>query len=531
MLDGASVETTSLDLGGTSHVRVSLPAGYRDEDDLDDDVLADELPHDAHPATDDVAIAELDEDEDGDDDEPAEDESADHESASDEVAEDDAASDEVGEDDSERDEPERDAAGTDGEEPEGTDPAAESVDGDGPEGANAAPDPSGSEASAEAAADVAGDPAGDAPSDAVAASAVAVREPAPVAAAVSDEAAAAVVEAARPPRASFITPPARRAGDVGASAARESSDVLTADRLLETGAIRRPEPQDPWRRIVYSATRGVINLGDSKRTRARKELTARIAAPLGGSARFVPVLSRKGGVGKTTVTALVGMALADAREDRVVAVDANPDRGTLAERIAPNSAGKTVRDLVRGHDGIRGFGDISAHVTRDATRLDVLASDADPHVADAFSDADYRSVAEIAEHYYSIVLTDTGTGIVHSVMDATLEMADQLVIVSGLSVDEARLASETLTWLEANGHADKAHAAIVVLNQDSPGAPLVRIEELDAHFRSRVRHVVHLPYDARLATGSAIAFHELDRATREAARELAALVVEGVRAA
>ncbi|MTE24409.1 MinD/ParA family protein [Microbacterium sp. ZXX196] len=556
MLDGASVETTSLDLGGTSHVRVSLPAGYRDEDDLDDDVLADELPHDAHAATDEVAIAELDED--GDDDEPAEDESADqesadHESAFDEVAEDDASSDEVGKDDSERDEPERDAAATDGEEPEldeteperdepsaesvdgeeaeDTEPAAESAGGDGTEDAGAAPDPSGSEASAEAAADVAGDPAGDAPSDAVAASAVAVREPAPVAAAVSDEAAAAVVEASRPPRASFITPPARRAGDVGASAARESSDVLTADRLLETGAIRRPEPQDPWRRIVYSATRGVINLGDSKRTRARKELTARIAAPLGGSARFVPVLSRKGGVGKTTVTALVGMALADAREDRVVAVDANPDRGTLAERIAPSSAGKTVRDLVRGHDGIRGFGDISAHVTRDATRLDVLASDADPHVADAFSDADYRSVAEIAEHYYSIVLTDTGTGIVHSVMGATLEMADQLVIVSGLSVDEARLASETLTWLEANGHADKAHAAIVVLNQDSRGAPLVRIEELDAHFRSRVRHVVHLPYDARLATGSAIAFHELDRGTREAARELAALVVEGVRTA
>ncbi|HCU78761.1 MAG TPA: MinD/ParA family protein, partial [Microbacterium sp.] len=66
----------------------------------------------------------------------------------------------------------------------------------------------------------------------------------------------------------------------------------------------------------------------------RKELSRRIAAPLPGGARFVPVLSRKGGVGKTTVTTLLGMALADARDDRVIAVDANPDRGTLAERIA-----------------------------------------------------------------------------------------------------------------------------------------------------------------------------------------------------
>ena len=38
--------------------------------------------------------------------------------------------------------------------------------------------------------------------------------------------------------------------------------------------------------------------------------------------------------------------LADAREDRIIAIDANPDRGTLAERIGRTS-GKTVRDLVR----------------------------------------------------------------------------------------------------------------------------------------------------------------------------------------
>ena len=46
----------------------------------------------------------------------------------------------------------------------------------------------------------------------------------------------------------------------------------------------------------------------------------------------MPVLSRKGGVGKTTVTTLLGMVLAELREDRVIAMDANPDRGTLSDR-------------------------------------------------------------------------------------------------------------------------------------------------------------------------------------------------------
>ncbi|MGW9112961.1 nucleotide-binding protein [Microbacterium sp. NPDC055683] len=320
----------------------------------------------------------------------------------------------------------------------------------------------------------------------------------------------------------------RRAGEVSESARRESADVLTADRLLDTGAVRRPAPDGPWRQLVYRATGRLVNLGDSRRTRERKELLTRIAAPLDGAARFVPVLSRKGGVGKTTVTALLGMALADARDDRVIAVDANPDRGTLAERIA-RSATRTVRDLVRNRASVQGYADMSAHVVRDETRLDVLASDPDPRLSEAFGDDDYRAVADVAAHYYSIVLTDTGTGIVHSVMGATLGLADQLVVVAGLSVDEARLASETLTWLESNGYADRVREAVVVLNQSTPGAPLVRLDELEAHFRTRVRAVVRLPYDPRLATGSSIAFGELQESTRDAARELAARVVEGLR--
>ena len=309
---------------------------------------------------------------------------------------------------------------------------------------------------------------------------------------------------------------------------RETADLLTADRLLDPHQVIRSEPEGVWQHFLYSISGRRINLGDSKRARARKELDRRISAPLAGGARFVPVLSRKGGVGKTTVTTLLGMALADARDDRVIAVDANPDRGTLAERISRES-GKTVRDLVRVRGDVVGFNDLSNIVARDETRLDVVASDTDPRVSEAFNDQDYRDVASLAAHYYSVVLTDTGTGIVHSVMGATLDLADQIVIVAGLSVDEARLASETLTWLETNGYSDKVRGAVVVLNNARPGQPLVQLDELESHFRTRVRSVVRMPYDPHIATGSAIVFRDLQPATRLAARELAAAVVEGLR--
>ncbi|MFY9714879.1 MAG: AAA family ATPase [Microbacterium sp.] len=337
--------------------------------------------------------------------------------------------------------------------------------------------------------------------------------------------------AAQPARAAAraeVALTSKRLDDLG-DAARESADLLTADRLLDPHQVSKPEPEGGWSHLLYSLSGRRINIGDGRRARERKALTARIAAPLVGGARFVPVLSRKGGVGKTTITALLGMALADAREDRVIAVDANPDRGTLADRIVRPNHSKSVRDLVRIHDDVKGYHDLSAIVSRDATRLDVLASDSDPRIAEAFSDRDYRDVADVAAHYYSLVLTDTGTGIVHSVMSATLDLSDQIVIVCGLSVDEARLASETLTWLETNGYAEQAREAIVVLNQSTPGTPLVRLNELEAHFATRAKRVVRVPYDAQIAGGGTIVFSNLRAETRQAARELAAHLIEGLR--
>jgi MinD-like ATPase involved in chromosome partitioning or flagellar assembly len=307
----------------------------------------------------------------------------------------------------------------------------------------------------------------------------------------------------------------------------EPAAMLTADRLIDTGSRNRPAPEGGLRKFAYYATLKTFNPGDSRKVRERKALDARIGAVFEGGAKFVPVLTRKGGVGKTTVTTLLGMALSLAREDRVIAIDANPDRGTLAERVS-KSTRFTVRDVVNRAAAIDGFTEFSTMVSRDATRLDVLASDSDPMLSEAFDEGDYNVVADMAARYYSVVLTDCGTGIVHSVMRPTLQRASGLVIVSGGSVDEARLASETLTWLEANGYGDLVRNSIVALNTATQATNLVKIDEIEQHFKTRVRDVVRIPYDPALAAGSVIKFSQLKPHTREAARELAALVVDGL---
>lgn len=309
--------------------------------------------------------------------------------------------------------------------------------------------------------------------------------------------------------------------------APEPSAMLTDDRLIDSSGRYREVPEGFWQRFLYDVSFHSLNVGDSRAVRERKAMDRRISFPFEQGSRFVPVLTRKGGVGKTTITTLLGMALAEVRDDRVLGIDANPDRGTLAERVA-RSTGATVRDVVNLSAGINSFTDFAELVSKDKTRFHVLASDTDPLLSEAFDEDDYNVVADQAARFYSVVLTDCGTGVVHSVMRPTLERADGLVVVSGGSVDEARLASETLTWLEANGYGELAKNAIVALNTATQNTNVVKLDEIEQHFVSRVRDVVRIPYDPLLAAGSIVDWVRLSRYTRDAARELAALVVEGM---
>jgi MinD-like ATPase involved in chromosome partitioning or flagellar assembly len=312
----------------------------------------------------------------------------------------------------------------------------------------------------------------------------------------------------------------------GVSSTPEPSELLTDERVLDIKT-KHLAPEGLLPAFVHAVSFHLVNIGDSRSVRERKAMDARIGSPLPGDARFVPVLTRKGGVGKTTTTTLLGMAMARVRDDRVIAIDANPDRGTLAERIQRTTR-HTIRSVVNKAPSINSFTTFADYVSRDATRLDVLASDADPLLSEAFDEFDYNIVADITSRYYSIVLTDCGTGIVHSVMKPILQRADGLVIVSGGSIDEARLASETLTWLESNGYADIVAKSIVALNTATQGTVLVKLDEIENHFKSRVRDVVRIPYDSHIAAGSVITWEKLSKLTREAANLLAALVVEGL---
>lgn len=291
----------------------------------------------------------------------------------------------------------------------------------------------------------------------------------------------------------------------------------------DLGLIRRakPLPQTGWRRAVHRMTG--FNPGESDKENSRKRLEARINQPVRGDYN-IAVLSLKGGVGKTTTTVGLGSTFAAIRGDRVIAVDANPDFGTLAQR-GPDQSRATVRDLLLD-ENIQRYPDIRRYTSQNSSRLEILASERDPATSEAFSEADYRIVIRLLQRFYNIILTDCGTGLVHSAMKGVLDEADSLVLVASPAIDAARSGLATLDWLARHGYAHLVPSATVVISAARPGKMPVDIDQLASQFLTRARAVHVIPFDDHLAQGSEVVLDLMGWKARQAFFELAATIAD-----
>ncbi len=282
-------------------------------------------------------------------------------------------------------------------------------------------------------------------------------------------------------------------------------------------------PRSGWRRAVHKMSGGSINPGESSADVVMRELTERVNQPVRGDYR-IAILSLKGGVGKTTTTVGLGSTFASVRGDRVIAIDANPDLGTLAHRV-PRQTRSTVRNLLEDQH-ISRYSDVRAHTSQAPSRLEVLASEQDPAVSEAFSEADYRRAISILQQFYNIILTDCGTGLMHSAMSGVLDMASSLILVTSPAIDGARSASATLDWLEHHGYNKLVERTVVVVNASRRGASTVDLDQLRKLFLDRTRAVQVVPFDDHLAEGAEIDLELVSKPTRTALLELAAMVAD-----
>ena len=193
-------------------------------------------------------------------------------------------------------------------------------------------------------------------------------------------------------------------------------------------------------------------------------------------ANTVAVASPKGGVGKTTIAFLVGSMLASHRLLSVVAVDANPEFGTLADLASDHRGERSLADLLFELDDVATAAQLRRYVSQLPSGLHLLAA---PHAA--VTPGEYGRLLAFLSIFYEVVILDLGTGLTAPVASLALERADQVVLVTTPDLMASQLS------LSALGHLERERTTLLV-NKAPSGMPTPR---------TLYRSVV-LPHDEQL---------------------------------
>ncbi|MGK2867984.1 MAG: ESX-1 associated ATP-binding protein EpsI N-terminal domain-containing protein [Mycobacterium sp.] len=318
--------------------------------------------------------------------------------------------------------------------------------------------------------------------------------------------------------------PAHAASPAGQPAPTSAATIgnhRAIDALSHVGvraAVKMPS-QRGWRHWLYMLTR--INMGPSPDEIYEMDLQARVRRNARDSYQ-IGVFGLKGGVGKTAVTVAMGSALSRVRGDRILAIDADPDGGNLADRAGRQSAA-TVSDLLSDKELSR-YNDIRAYTSMNAANLEVLSSEEYSAARREFNEEDWKAAVGVVSRYYNLVLADCGAGLFTTSSRGVLSTISGMVIVASASIDGARQAAVTLDWLRQNGYQDLLGRSCVVINHVTPGKTNIDVEDLVQQFERHVSpgRVVVLPWDKHIAAGTEIQLDLLGQTFQRRILELAA---------
>jgi len=223
-----------------------------------------------------------------------------------------------------------------------------------------------------------------------------------------------------------------------------------------------------------------------------------IAAPRLARCVTIAVVSPKGGVGKTTTAALLGTLFAMIRSDRVIAIDSNPDHGTLGRSLTADHP-IFVDDLLEVIDQpALTVTMLERFLGRGPHGLLVLPAPTDPERMERLDRVAYNRVIHRLQQLAGMLILDCGAGLYHPATRAAMEAADQLVIVSDADPLTAAIVVEAAEELR-----DKRSYTVVVNKLPRSGSRL-DMEGLVGEARS-ARGVISVGADpdaaAKVATG------------------------------
>jgi MinD-like ATPase involved in chromosome partitioning or flagellar assembly len=232
--------------------------------------------------------------------------------------------------------------------------------------------------------------------------------------------------------------------------------------------------------------------------------------------RRIAVTSIRGGAGKSVIAALVATALAHFRQDRVLALDADPGIGSLMLRLGMTSA-PSLRHLVAGEVDATSFDAVRSYLAQTDAGVWALGG-----TDDRFGQvnlASYRAATNLLGRFFGVTVIDCGAGLTGELYEGVLADAHSQVMVSPATPDGVISARRALELL-ATDRPELAPRTTVVFVAHAAGAG-VDPDRAVATMSPWCRRVEHLAFDRHLADGSLIDPARLAEPTRITALRIA----------
>jgi MinD-like ATPase involved in chromosome partitioning or flagellar assembly len=168
----------------------------------------------------------------------------------------------------------------------------------------------------------------------------------------------------------------------------------------------------------------------------------------------IAVVSPKGGVGKTTLSILLGETLCGLRSEQILALDGDGDYGSLG-RVSQIASGAPAKRDDQMFAALAGGAVTFAELNRTLWALPgglrIVPSPRDPAAMARADRAAYTRAIGNLQRLCSVLIVDCGTGLGQPGVQAAILASDQLVLVTDASGATASLAVEAFALLERSG--------------------------------------------------------------------------------
>jgi MinD-like ATPase involved in chromosome partitioning or flagellar assembly len=237
--------------------------------------------------------------------------------------------------------------------------------------------------------------------------------------------------------------------------------------------------------------------------------------------RVIAVTSIRGGVGKTTTSALLARTFYHYRHDPVLALDADAALGTLPVRLGAETVRWSFRELAHILTPSMQLTDVTGYLVPVADGGWLLPAN-QGRVGAPLDVRTYRTVTLALRRYFAVSVVDCES-LPGEVARTAMDTAHARVVIAPVTAEGVTGTRAVLDWLAQLPHRALA-TTVVALVANSPDLVLDP-KKAATHLRETGVTVLSVPYDRHLAGGGPIHTALLGMDTRTAATRLAAEVM------